>query len=225
MQDTIYTFAGLLAAYLLGTAAGGRFWQKAGRRAQDASLGWLLAGTALACLATAFLTPYIARIAETAVNVGIAGELAVAVALFLVPSSAMGALFGLLAQRVRDQRGSLGWAVGINSVGAAMAPLLTAQFIIPAFGAWTALIPVALGYLLLVPLRRATLVWSAAPALAALIPWVRPTPALTRDAPGGALLAVREGPIVTASVVDDAVGGRYLGVNGRLRVGGTNSGR
>src|SRR3984893_4960837 len=157
MQDTIYTFAGLLAAYLLGTAAGGLFWQKAGRCAQDASLGWLLAGTALACLATALLTPYIARIAETAVNVGIAGELAVAVALFLVPSSAMGALFGLLAQRVRDQRGSLGWAVGINSVGAAMAPLLTAQFIIPAFGAWTALIPVALGYLLLVPLRRAAL--------------------------------------------------------------------
>ena len=119
MQDTIYTFAGLLAAYLLGTAAGGLIWQKAGRRAQDASLGWLLAATSLACLATAFLTPYIARIAENAINVGIAGELAVAAALFLVPSSAMGALFGLLAQQVRDQRGSLGSAVGINSVGAA----------------------------------------------------------------------------------------------------------
>jgi spermidine synthase len=223
MQDTIYTFAGLLAAYLLGTAAGGLFWQKAGRRARDASLGWLLAGTALACLATAFLTPYIARIAETAVNVGIAGELAVAVALFLVPSSAMGVLFGLLAQRVRDQRGSLGWAVGINSVGAAMAPLLTAQFIIPAFGAWTALIPVALGYLLLVPLRRAALVWSAAPAIAALILWVRPTPLLTRVPPGGALLAVREGPMVTASVVDDNSGARYLEINGRFRMGGTSS--
>ena len=95
MQDTIYTFAGLLAAYLLGTAAGGLLWQKAGRRARDASLGWLLAATALACLATAFLTPYIAGIAETAVDMGIAGELAVAVALFLVPSAAMGALFGL----------------------------------------------------------------------------------------------------------------------------------
>src|SRR3981081_1510929 len=100
--------------------------------------------------------------------------------LVLVPAAAMGALFGLLAQRVRDQRGSLGWAVGINSVGAATAPLLTAQFIIPAFGAWTALIPVALGYLLLVPLRRATLVWSAALAVDALNPWVHPTPVQTR---------------------------------------------
>src|SRR6195256_2805134 len=222
MQDTIYTFAGLLAAYLLGTAAGGLLWQKAGRRAQDASLGWLLAGTALACLATAFLTPYIARIAETAVSVGIAGELAVAVALFLVPSSAMGALFGLLAQRVRDQRGSLGWAVGINSVGAATAPLLTAQFIIPAFGTWTALIPVALGYLFLLPLRRSALVWCAAPGIAAFVLCVRPTPSLIRVPPGGALLAAREGPMVTASVVDDASGAPHLEVNGRFRMGGTS---
>ena len=225
MQDTIYTFAGLLAAYLLGTAAGGLAWQRAGRRVQDASLGWLLAGTALACLTTAFLAPYIARIAETAAEGGITGELAVAMALFLVPSAAMGALFGLLAQRVRDQRGSLGWAVGINSIGASMAPLLTAQWLIPAFGAWTALILVALGYLLLVPLRRAALVWSAAPALVALVLWVRPPPSLTRVPSGGALLAVREGPMVTASVVDDAFGVRYLEVNGRFRMGGTSSAR
>ena len=223
MQDTVYTFAGLLAAYLLGTAAGGLIWQRAGRYAQDGSLGWLLGGTALACLTTAFLAPSIARIAETAVEAGIVGELAVAMALFLLPSTAMGALFGLLAQRVRDQRGSLGWAVGINSIGASMAPLLAAQFLIPAFGAWTALIPVALGYLLLLPLRRAALVWSAAPAIAALVLWVRPTPSLIKVPAGGALLAVREGPMATASVVDDASGARYLEVNGRFRMGGTSS--
>jgi len=225
MQDTIYTFAGLLAAYLLGTAAGGLAWQRAGRRVQDASLGGLLAGTALACLTTAFLTPYIARIAETAVEGGLAGELVVAMALFLVPSAAMGALFGLLAQRTRDQRGSLGWAVGINSVGASVAPLLTAQVVIPTLGAWTAIIPVALGYLLLIPLRRAAFVWAAAPALVAVALWVRPAPSLTRVPPGGALLAVREGPMVTASVVDDAFGARYLEVNGRFRMGGTSSAR
>jgi spermidine synthase len=41
--------------------------------------------------------------------------------------------------------------------------------------------------------------------------------------PGGALLAAREGPMVTASVVDDASGARYLEVNGRFRMGGTSS--
>ena len=225
MQDTIYTFAGLLAAYLLGTAAGGLAWQRAGSRVDDASLGGILAATSLACLMTAYLTPSIARIAETAVGWGIAGELAVAIALFLVPSAAMGALFGCLAQRVRDQRGSLGWAVGINSIGAATAPLLTAQLLIPTFGAWTALIPIALGYLLLVPLRRAALLWSAAPAALAMILWVRPTPSLTRVPSGGTLLAVHEGPLVTASVVDDASGARFLEVNGRFRMGGTSSAR
>src|SRR5882757_1208604 len=89
MQNTIYTFAGLLAAYLLGTAAGGLLWQRAGRhgkdRVNDESLGWLLAGTALACLTTAFVAPSIAGIAETAVEAGIVGELAVAMVLFLVP--------------------------------------------------------------------------------------------------------------------------------------------
>ncbi len=223
MQNTIYTFAGLLAAYLLGTTMGGLAWQRAGRGAGDASLGGLLAGTALACLATAFLVPYIARIAETSVDAGVAGELAVAIALFLLPSAAMGALFGHLAQRVRDQRGSLGRAVGINAVGASLAPLLTTQFLIPDFGAWTALVPVALGYLLLVPLRRAALLWSVAPAVAALLLWIRPAPSLTKVPAGGTLLAAKEGPMVTASVVNDASGARYLEVNGRFRMGGTSS--
>ncbi len=223
MQNTMYTFAGLLAAYLLGTATGGLIWQRAGRHAADPGHSWLLTGTALACLGTALLTPFIASIAETAVEAGISGELAIAIALFLVPSAAMGALFGFLGQIVRDRRGSLGWAVGINSIGAAVGPLLAAQFLIPVLGAWTALIAVALGYLLLLPLRRAVLVWSAVPTAAALVLLVRPAPSLTRVPAGGALLAVREGPMVTASVVDDASGARYLEVNGHFRMGGTNS--
>ena len=223
LQDTIYTFAGLLAAYLVGTAAGGIAWQRLEARVRAPSLGWLLAGTALACLATAAVVPYIARTAETAVEAGLAGELAVAIALFLAPSAMMGALFGFLAQRVRDQRGALGWAVGINSVGASVAPLLTAQFLIPIFGARMAIIPVALGYLLLLPLRRSALVWSVAPAAVAVILWIGPKQSMTRVPAGGALLAVREGPMVTASVVDDASGTRYLEVNGHFRMGGTNS--
>jgi len=172
---------------------------------------------------TTALTPLIARIAEAAVDIGVAGELAVAIALFLIPSAAMGALFGHLAQQVRDQRGSLGWAVGINSVGAALAPLLAAQLLIPTFGAWTALIPVALSYLVLLPVRRVMLVWAAAPAVAGLILWAGPAPSLIRVPPGGTLLAVREGPMATASVVNDASGARYLEVNGHFRMGGTNS--
>jgi spermidine synthase len=223
MQDTIYTFAGLLAAYLLGTAFGGLAWQRAGRSISDVSLGWLLAGTALACLGTAALAPTIGRIAEAAADRGIGGEIAVALALFLIPSTLMGAVFGLLAQRVHDNRGTLGFAVGINAVGACIAPLVAAQILIPWLGAWLAIIPVALAYLLLLPLRRAALGWAAAPALAATMLLVRPTPSMIRVPAGGSLLSVREGPMVTASVVNDASGARYLEVNGRFRMGGTSS--
>ncbi|VIO65211.1 Polyamine aminopropyltransferase [Bradyrhizobium ivorense] len=223
MQDTVYTFAGLLAAYLLGTAAGGLLWQRSGRAAQDGDLRGLLAATALACLATALLAPYVDRLVEVASPAGVVGELAVAIALFLAPSTAMGALFGLLAQRVRDQRGSVGWAVGVNSLGASIAPLVAAQLLIPAFGTWKALLPVTLGYLLLLPAGWPALAWSAAPAVLALVLWFYPVPSLTRVPSGGALLAVREGPMATASVVDEASGTRYLDVNGHFRMGGTSS--
>lgn len=225
MEDTVYTFAGLLAAYLLGTAAGGLLWQRAGRDAQDGSLRCLLAATALACILTASLVPYVGRLVEAVSAAGVFGELAVAIALFLIPSTAMGALFGLLAQRVRDQSGSVGWAVGINSLGASIAPLMAAQFLIPTFGTWKALLPVALGYLLLVPPGWSALAWSAAPAIVALALWAYPGPSLTRVPPGGARLAVREGPMATASVVDDASSTRYLEVNGHFRMGGTSSRR
>src|SRR6185295_2356678 len=223
MQDTIYTFAGLLAAYLLGTAAGGLIWQRARRPPSDSTLGWLLAATALTCLTTAAIAPFMARIAERTANAGIASELAVAIAIFLLPATAMGALFSDLAQRVRDQRGSLGWAVGINSAGACVAPLFAAQVLIPTWGAWTALVVVASAYLLLLPVRRAALIWAAAPAAFALLLLVLPAPSLIRVPEGGTLLAKREGAMATASVVDDASGARYLEVNGHFRMGGTSS--
>lgn len=223
LQDTIYTFAGLLAAYLLGTALGSLAWQRAGRNPSDSGLGWLLGGTALACLGTAALAPAITQIAEAAADRGLAGELAVAMALFLPPSSLMGATFGLLSQRVRDHRGTLGYAVGINAIGACIAPFLAAQVLIPRLGAWPASVLVAVAYLLLLPLRRAAFVWAAAPVLAATALLIKPMPTMIRIPAGGSLLALREGPMATASVVDDASGARYLEVNGRFRMGGTSS--
>lgn len=223
LQDTIYTFAGLLAAYLLGTAVGGLAWQRAGRSTSDASLGWLLAGTALACIGTAALAPAITDIAKAGADWGLAGEIAVAMALFVLPSAFMGMTFGLLLQRVHDHHGTLGYAVGLNAIGASIAPLITAQILIPGLGAWLAIIPIALAYLLMLPLRRRTLLWAAAPALAGAVLLLRPMPSMIRVPAGGSLLAVREGPMATASVVDDASGARYLEVNGRFRMGGTSS--
>jgi spermidine synthase len=222
LQDTIYSFANLLAAYLLGTAAGGLAWQAAGRRLRARPATWLLAGTAFVCLCTAALVPAIAALAAPPAKIG---EQAVALALFFLPSAAMGALFSHLAQAVRDRRGSLGIAVGINSLGAALAPLVAAGLLIPGFGAWTALLSISFGYLLLVKPGRAAMAWCAPPAVLLLALALGPAPSLIRIPPGGALIALREGPMATASVVEDAGGVRYLEVNGHFRMGGTSSKR
>jgi spermidine synthase len=222
MQDTVYSFACLLAAYLLGTAAGGLLWQRSGHRlALDRTE--LISSTALICLVTALVTPFIGEFADRAARLGVAGELGMALALFLLPSMAMGALFGRLIQDVRDIHGSVGWAIGINSLGAAIAPLVAAQLLIPALGSWKALVLVAVGYLMLLRPHRAVLRFAALPALLGLALLWRPAPLLVKVPPGGKLLAVREGPMVTASVVDDASGARYLEINGHFRMGGTSS--
>ena len=224
LQDTIYSFASLLAAYLLGTALGGLAWQRAGIAPRPRALGGLLAGTALACLATAAIARLLGPPALAAEPGGALAELATVATLFLLPSAAMGALFGCLAQAVRDRRGTLGWAVGVNSLGAAAAAPLTALALIPAFGAWAALLLAALAYLLLCPgpFRRAAPA-AAVPVAAALALWLVPAFPLVRVPPGGALLDTREGATATASVVEDAEGNRYLEVNGHFRMGGTGS--
>ena len=224
LEDTIYSFASLLAAYLLGTALGGLGWQRAGIAPGPRALTGLLAGTALACLATAGIVRLLGPFALAADLGGVPAELGVAALLFLLPSAAMGALFGCLAQAVRDRRGTLGWAVGVNSLGAAVAPPLTALALIPAAGAWVGLLLAALGYLLLCPgpARRAALA-AAAPVAAALALYLAPAFPLVRVPPGGALLDTQEGAMATASVFEDAGRNRYLEVNGHFRMGGTNS--
>src|SRR5262249_3650489 len=82
---------------------------------------------------------------------------------------------------------------------------------------------VALGCLVLLAGRGSALVWVVGAGGGAVFVWIGPKQSMTRVLAGGALLAVREGPMVTASVVNDASGARYLEVNGHFRMGGTNS--
>lgn len=224
LQNTIFTFAFLLAAYLLGTAAGGLLWQRSRAASGRRTLNRLLTATALACLATAGMVQWLGPlVTEAGPRAGPWAELAVACALFLLPTTAMGAVFGCLAQAVRDRRGTLGWAVGINSLGAALAPPLAALALIPAVGAWTALLPVALGYAVLGLGSGPGAFAFAAPGIAAVLLWLAPTPSLTRLPPGGVLVEQREGASATAGVVEGADGTRYLEVNGHFRMGGTQS--
>ncbi|GAC1348369.1 MAG: hypothetical protein NVSMB18_36330 [Acetobacteraceae bacterium] len=226
LQNTIYSFAALLGAYLLGTALGGLLWQRTRRPPGPTALAALLAAASVTTLLTAAVIRWLGPVALEAGLSSLTSELLVAMLLFLAPTAAMGALFGCLAQALRDRRGSLGRAVGSNALGAAAAPAVTTLLLMPALGSATALLVVGLAYLLLIPLPvRRLAAFAAAPlALAALLTlW--PSAPLIRIPPGGALLETREGPAATASAVVDAGGIRYLEVNGHFRMGGTSSQR
>ena len=227
LQDTILTFAFLLAAYLAGTAAGGLLWQRARVPPGRLALTGLLAGTAMACLGTAVLVRLFGPAAlDAGPGFGPLAELGVAGALFLLPTAAMGAVFGCLLQAVRDRRGTLGWAIGVNSAGALLAPSLASLVVVPALGAWPALLLAALGYALLgacwAGARRLVLL-PALPAAAAAALWLLPAAPLVRVPHGGTLAELREGRTATAAVVEGGDGTRYLEVNGHFRMGGTRS--
>ena len=216
LQNTILSFAVLLAAYLLGTALGGLLWQ---RRPPRIQASWLPGAAACACLLTAGLVLYLGPAAARAgPGLGPWAEWGIACALFLPATLAMGALFAALAQAVRDRRGSLGWAVGVNSLGAMAAPPLCALALGAGIGAWSGLLAVAIGFASLGGRRTVLL---AIPAAALL--WLLPAPLLVRVPDGGALLATKDGATATANVVAGEDGTRFLEVNGHFRMGGTRS--
>ncbi len=228
LENTVFTFASLLAVYLLGTAAGALAWQAVIRRRAlpPATLGVLMALTSLICLGASALTGLLPAIVAAVRPAGLlAGEAMVAVAMFLLPAAAMGALFAHLAQSVRDRRGSVGQASGINALGAALAPAAMVFLVIPALGTQNGLVALSCCYLVLIPPRALRRAWPfAAVAVAgavALSVW-KPSP-LIGLWPGGRLVASVEGPTALASVVEDANANRYLEIDGHFRMGGTSS--
>lgn len=233
LENTIYSFAAILAIYLLGTALGGAAYQAVRpRRPFDAVLSLLLISLSLACLAgTAallFARPTYDVLRQwTAADLmgGITAELAVAALVLFVPTLLMGATFSHLGQRVRDLHDRLGHAVAVNTLGAAVAPLTVGVVALPAIGSKTALVGVAAGYLLLVPPgnRRRWIPVGAAAAVAGIILWA-PTNFRFVDVPeGGEILSYDEGVMAAVSVVTDERGFRHLKVNDEYKMGSTAS--
>jgi spermidine synthase len=231
-ENTVYTFAILLAIYLAGTALGAAIYGRfAPARAGAAWRDGLLTVVAASCLAgTASLwsaewlrdAALAWRAAEGTGGLGgaLAGEALPALLAFALPTVAMGALFSHLATQTRESGVSLGHALGVNTLGAAAAPPLVAWGLVPVLGSRGALLAVVVGYLLLVRRTawpRAGVVGAAAAtaAMAVLAP-----PLAFIDVPeGGQVLSYREGALAAVSVVADADGVARLRINNRQQEG------
>ncbi len=228
-ENTVFTFAALLAVYLVGTAIGAALYARlaAGRAADDALRDRLLALLALAtALGAAGL--WGAEAQRVAVQQALGGgyhaawaaEASLALTAFGLPTLAMGALFSHQCRQARDAGLGFGRALAINTGAAALAPLVFGVALLPAVGPKAAVLVVVAAYLALVPLRR----WPApaAAACAALLlalATLAPPLQFLQVPEGGVVLSHREGAMAAVSVVQDAQGSAVLRINNRQQEG------
>jgi spermidine synthase len=255
-ENTVYTFAILLAVYLIGTAVGAALYQGVSRRnlarqARSATQGarathenanlsdHLLVMLAVACL-LGTATLWMAEELNAAV-LGLFGrsmasalvaEMALALTAFALPTMVMGALFSHLCAQAhgstaapetgdkKDSGTSFGLCLGINTLGAALAPPVFGILLMPSLGAKWSLLIVAAAYLALLsrrawfkPMTVSTL------ALGVLLAAVAPPLVFIEVPPGGRVVSYQEGAMAAVSVVEDAHGVSRLRINNRQQEG------
>jgi spermidine synthase len=236
-EGTVYTFAMLLAVYLVGTAAGAAAYQRrltARPDEEDPSdrLGdALLSALAVACLAgtaSLFGAARVKTLAHGALGGGVAGALAAEAALALVafgPATAvMGAVFSHLCRRAAAAGVTFGRALGVNTLAAAVAPAFWGVVAVPALGPKVALVLVAVGYVASTSRaswRRPSVVAPAAGALALAL--LAPPLRFVELPEGGRLVSYRDGVLASVSVVADADGVERLRIDNRQQEGSSAS--
>ncbi len=228
-QDTIYTFAILLTVYLVGTALGAAAYARwlSGAAGADHLGDRLLRALAWTCLLGMAALAGAGRLqAATHHMVGpsmvgaLLAEAMLAATAFLPATVIMGALFSHLATRANASGISLGRVLGVNTLGAAMAPPLFGVWLIPAIGAKFSLALVAFAYLL--PCSRAAwktpAQWGTAAAIVASVVAI-PTLAIVNVPEGGRLLHYAEGVMGAVSVVESADGVASLHIDNHQQEG------
>lgn len=232
-EDTVFTFSLMLAVYLAGTVAGATAYRRR-RRARGGApeddvllTDRLLGGLATLCLggaATLWGADHVRAFMLRALGGGYAAALAaeaiLAIIAFGPATILMGALFSHLSGRARDAGVPFGRALGVNTLGAAAAPLAWGVLAIPSLGTKLALLLLGLGYLPLTARRSWTkpLVWLPAVAAVALAVFAPPLTFVEIPA-GGRVIDYREGVMAAVSVVEDAGGVARLRIDNRQQEG------
>ncbi|MGJ7512482.1 fused MFS/spermidine synthase [Variovorax sp. GT1P44] len=234
-QDTVYTFALLLAVYLAGTAMGAAVWHRLGARASTADpvktrqrLFLLQATTCFVGTSSLWAADVLRQAVADGLGPGMASALASeavpAVMAFLLPTLVMGALFAHLCAQAQADGHAFGRALGANTLGAAVAPLLFGVLLLPALGPKPVLLLVAAGYLVLSrpSAMPRPLFWAPVAALLALA--VLAPPLAFVDVPeGGHIVSYRDGAMAAVSVVEDGTGVARLRIDNRQQEGSSAS--
>ncbi|MEW6157065.1 MAG: fused MFS/spermidine synthase [Verrucomicrobiota bacterium] len=229
-ENTIYSYASALIVFLLATAIGAALYQRLLRTVSAENLlSLLLACTAFACIAGGWALlkapPIYAALRRTlpsSLLASIAVELAIAAAIFAVPALLMGAMLSLLLQKIRQTHGRIGRALGLNTIGSALAPAVAGLILLPNLGAKWTLVLIAAGYVALFPSVRPWPIGIAVAAAAGVILFPSHL-RLVEAPPRGQILAFKEGVMESVAVVRHFDANRSLLVNNRFVMGGTGA--
>ena len=218
-EDTVYTFALLLAVYLAGSALGAAaFARWPGLRQTPRLLQALALSTLLGMGALWGAEAIKEALQPETLAAALATEALLAVAVFALPTLLMGALFCQLSADAAAAGIPFSRALGVNTLGAMLAAPVFGVALAPAIGPKLALLLVAAGYLALAPAWRRPVWWLPAAATAALALFAPPLAFV--DLPEGShLLSYRDGAMAAVSVVEDDAGVARLRINNRQQEG------
>ncbi|HEY8880648.1 MAG TPA: spermidine synthase, partial [Roseateles sp.] len=218
-EDTVYTFALLLAVYLAGSALGAAAFARWAWLRDTPRLLQTLAASILLGMAALWGAEAIkqALLPETLAG-ALATEALLAVAVFALPTLLMGALFCQLSADAAEAGLSFSRALGANTLGAMAAAPVFGVVLASALGPKLALLLVAAAYLLLMPAWRRVTWWLPAGVTAALAAFAPPL-AFIALPEGGRVLSYRDGAMAAVSVVEDEAGVARLRINNRQQEG------
>jgi len=228
-EDTVYTFALLLAVYLVGTAAGAaayRRWLES-QEPREVLGDRLFSALAVACLlgvfglfeAEASKRALLDTLGAGAAS-ALAAEALLALAAFGPPTLVMGALFSHLSRSANAAGLSFGHALGVNTLAAAVAPAVCGVLAVPALGAKLTLVGLVLGYLACATRSSWATSGVALPSAAALgVALLAPPLRFVQVPEGGRLVSYAEGALGAVSVSEDADGTLRLYINNRQQEG------
>ena len=220
LENTVYSFATVVAIYLVGAACGA-IWRSLFPRRRAMLLLGLALGT-LWCAAGVWLSGDLYATLRTTLAYGLFAEVVVTAMVFLPAATVMGALFADLAQEARGPKGGLGLAFAANLFGGALAPPVVGLVLIGTLGAIPSLVALSLCYAIMAlvlassPLPRIVSGAIATAASGLMIFWPG---ILTRGGPTEQIVLHDDSPFSSATVLEDDTGTRRLVVDGRFAMG------
>jgi len=220
LDNTIHTFATVLALFLGGTAAGAWAQQGMPRWGVSAFAHATAVGMGFSIAAFRLLIP---TLEEGALGPGWS-NLAAGMTLFLLPCLGMGAFFARLAREAAEVKGGLPRLLWINSLGSAAGPVAFGAFAVSAMGYQATLVTLGLAYSGMAILAatasiRLRWLWTTAAILAISLSSLDLGLQPTRE--GEKVVFERTGLMAGVAVVESADGHRVLRVNNRFQMGGT----